>query len=330
MPPMLRSLPRATLNALTVLSLLLFAAACVLWARSYGGGSTGGAGDRLSAYVEASAARYTVHSERGTLTLYAPPTPPHSPPSDPSPLDLAAAVRDDQLVWEVNCYTPVFPDYGYRTHYSPRGRQGTPVSALAPLDPDTAWDPKRWRFRVWRPPFPADVVARPLLAALEDPDRWVAAHVVLTRVAARRYEFAFDDHGVDVLLLPPDGNFLLTENGLRAVLYPGPATGTYTYNPGTSYPDEFRVHPCSARIDPGQRPALLEQWHRRLDVSLAAAPHRLVVAGTLVLPGLRLASPVLRRRRQRRRSREGLCPACGYDLRASPGRCPECGAVPAR
>jgi hypothetical protein len=50
---------------------------------------------------------------------------------------------------------------------------------------------------------------------------------------------------------------------------------------------------------------------------------------TLIM--LLATAPVLsaRRRRERQRNRlAGLCPSCGYDLRATPARCPECGVTP--
>jgi hypothetical protein len=56
-------------------------------------------------------------------------------------------------------------------------------------------------------------------------------------------------------------------------------------------------------------------------------PFWLAVAAFAIIPSLRIAA-IANRIRHKNRKRAGLCPSCGYDLRATPGRCPECGAIP--
>ncbi len=82
-----------------------------------------------------------------------------------------------------------------------------------------------------------------------------------------------------------------------------------------------------------QRETLLfnHQIHKCSRWTLVMGPALLVVVGSISLPfalmiiwrwGVRVA----RRRMARRKA--GKCVQCGYDLRATPEKCPECGAVP--
>ena len=60
---------------------------------------------------------------------------------------------------------------------------------------------------------------------------------------------------------------------------------------------------------------------------LISLPYWFLTPVSAILPALAGRRMIRRRRRRIRRAR-GQCPVCGYDLRATPDRCPECGAAP--
>ena len=70
-----------------------------------------------------------------------------------------------------------------------------------------------------------------------------------------------------------------------------------------------------------------EVWHGPV-VGTTSSPKEPIWFLTLkfaLLPAYWLLT--YRKRGRQDRIKHGLCPTCGYDLRASPDACPECGAV---
>jgi hypothetical protein len=76
------------------------------------------------------------------------------------------------------------------------------------------------------------------------------------------------------------------------------------------------------RVWPARSPPA-HRWPKRDDIIDIDVPLWFVMASTFAAQGWWFVRS--REARRRRRARLGLCTACGYDLRATPGRCPECG-----
>jgi hypothetical protein len=72
---------------------------------------------------------------------------------------------------------------------------------------------------------------------------------------------------------------------------------------------------------PTTRPIMVTSTQQRLRL---LAPLWLVMLPLALALGFS-ARRIARVARARRRRRAGLCPSCGYDVRATPQRCPECG-----
>jgi hypothetical protein len=138
-------------------------------------------------------------------------------------------------------------------------------------------------------------------------------------------------HGCIALLVPRgvgDRLCITSEFGVVVVEVEGPLTGTPL--PGWEYftsplPRRWPVrHGATGGFDVYRGSVRHYVRLPPTPVYGVAVPHWFLLIVTGALPAWRYDRF---RRRAAARARAGHCPHCGYDLRATPDQCPECGAV---
>jgi hypothetical protein len=301
-----------TLGALSILSLTACVMCAALLVRS-------GRAESVLTWLSG-ANRFTIISSREGIWLYGPP--PQPPSADPAARreaeHLVANFNNDQVHW-----------LGWASH--PEDPPRWNVDYPAPYDDTPAAAAYAYRSQQ------RAALMRPLLAALEDPKRVVAAHLILLGKPTAFMSYVPGQPVPGRLFVKPkwdDVNNPHENLPWMAMDFQGLPLTLSRYTNGDGGGDYTSLGEWIADLsgdpDRGALPAVRGKWHRSLDVRIAGAAHWKLVAAAAVLPLVSAGRVIRKLTLARRRRRIGLCRVCGYDLRATPDRCPECGAVPGR
>jgi hypothetical protein len=284
-----------------VLVLGVAIASAILWVRSYGEGSG------IERSFHRTGSFFTLTLDHGRLTISGPPASPARAQGQQIIESNLAGVSNGDVRWRL--WIGRGTDRPVRVGF-PSVRSGTPGHLVYDLaSPESAGHP------------PPEIV-RPLLAALDDPDRFAGAHVTLSFA----YRQSFWESSEDLF----DSGFKWSSatrsgtseyDGLRVEL-----SAARFKEPDNLGSDSDFAAECRAKIDPGQLSAIRRQWHRRLDVCIYSIPYWPVQSAAALLTLVCWQSFLRKWTRRRVCRRQGRCLQCGYDLRASPDCCPECGA----